>query len=284
MERSKKKTWLFVGGFAALMALFTFLDLPLSKALFNLGSPFGNLFAGLAELPCTLIGTFSCAALAVTRPRENKALAALNLVGFGVLMALFALMAGVMPTGYLPLPKAFMLTGLVYAAAAILLAVKVSKKQRAALRRAAAVGLLLVLAAVVVINIVKVFWGRPRMRSMADPDSQFTLWFIPQGFTADDECKSFPSGHSANAACILWITLLPTFLPRLKSPKAFIALNCIAWGWMALSMVSRIIMGAHFATDVTMGAGITVCCFYLLKRAFYREQPQLPASAGAQRT
>ncbi|WP_418667239.1 phosphatase PAP2 family protein [Allofournierella sp.] len=275
MQRTKTKTWAFLGGFAVLMLLFTFLDLPISKALFDLSSPFGNLFAGLAELPCTLVGVFSCAALAVTRPRENKALAALNIAGFGVLMALFALMAGVMPTGYLPLPKAFMLTGVVYAAAAILLAVKISKKQAAALRRAAALGLLLVLAAMIIVNIVKVFWGRPRMRSMTDPDSQFTLWFIPQGFTADDECKSFPSGHSANAACILWITLLPTFLPRLRTNKAHIALYCVAFGWMALSMLSRVIMGAHFATDVTMGAAITVCCFYLLKRVFYSKEAVL---------
>lgn len=275
MQRTKTKTWAFLGGFAALMLLFTFLDLPISKALFDQSSPFGNLFAGLAELPCTLVGVFSCAALAVTRPRENKALAALNIAGFGVLMVLFALMAGVMPTGYLPLPKAFMLTGVVYAAAAVLLTVRISRTQAAALRRAATLGLLLVLAAMVIINVVKVFWGRPRMRSMADPDSQFTLWFIPQGFTADEECKSFPSGHSANAACILWITLLPTFLPRLRTKKAFAVLNCVAFGWMILSMLSRVIMGAHFATDVTMGASITVCCFYLLKRVFYKEQAAL---------
>lgn len=280
MQRSGKKTALFLGGFAALMLLFTFLDLPISKALFDLNNPFGNLFAGLAELPCTLLGTFSCAALLVTRPRQNKLVSAANLVGFGILMLLFALMAGVMPLGYLPLPRAIMLMGLAYVAAALVLSVKISKQQRAALRKAATLGLLLVLAAMVIINIVKIFWGRPRMRSMTDPDSQFTLWFIPQGFTVNDECKSFPSGHSANAACILWLTLLPAFLPRLRTKKAFLALNGAAYGWMALTMLSRVIMGAHFASDVTMGASITVCCFYLLKRAFYKDPAELLQTQG----
>lgn len=271
MNRNRRKSVLFAAGFAALLLLFTFLDLPLSKALFHPESPFGNMFAGFAELPCTLLGVFSCAALVVTRKRENKVLSAVSLVGFGLLTLLFSLMAGFLPLNYLPLPKAFLLMGVVYAVAALVLSLRLAgrdEESAATLRRLAVLGILLVLAAMVIINIVKIFWGRPRMRSMSDPDAQFVFWFIPQGLAAGEEFKSFPSGHSANAACILWITLLPALFPRLRTKRAYTALNCTAYGWIVLTMVSRIIMGAHFATDVLMGAGITALCFYLLKWKF----------------
>jgi membrane-associated phospholipid phosphatase len=159
-----------------------------------------------------------------------------------------------------------MLIGVVYAAVALLLASKLGTDDQDALRKAAWVGLLLLLAAVIIVNIIKIPWGRMRLRIMDDPDNQFTRWFLPQGKAANDDYKSFPSGHSAGAAVIIWITLLPTFIAGLRTKKAAIALNIIAYGWIVLVMVSRIIMGAHFASDTLVGASITLCCFYWLKK------------------
>jgi membrane-associated phospholipid phosphatase len=269
---STKKNVFFGGGFIALLILFTFIDLAISKSLFNIRSPFGNLFAAFGETPGFWVALFSAAALVVTRTRTNKVLSIIQLIGFGALWLLLAAMAAYMPMGYIDVPRAFMAIGVVYAAAAMILALRLGKAEREALRRAALVGLLLLVAAILIVNIVKIFWGRPRMRIMTDPDRQFTRWFLPQGIAANDEYKSFPSGHTADAAVIIWITLLPSFIPGLRTRGAKITLNCIAYAWIILVMVSRIIMGAHFASDTLMGGGITLCSFYWLKRWIVKPQ------------
>lgn len=269
-ERSKKKTGFFIGGFIVLLAVFTFLDLPISKAVFNIDSTFGAVFAAFGEMPAMLVAIFSCAALIITRDKSKKASSVVQIIGFGFLAVMFALLAGYMPTMYINMPKFLIILGPAYAVLAFFFAAKVAKAEPQALRKAAMLGIILAMAAMVIINIIKIFWGRPRMRIMDDPDSQFTFWFMLQGIAESDQYKSFPSGHSANAACVIWLTLLPVFLPNLRTKSTYILLNCIAYAWVAVVMLSRIVMGAHFATDVLMGASITIFCFYQLKSIIFK--------------
>lgn len=113
-----------------------------------------------------------------------------------------------------------------------------------------------------VINVLKYFWGRPRFRSMDDPLKQFTAWYLPQALAAGNEFMSFPSGHSANAAVVVWVVLLPGFVPALQGKERYLGL--CAGAWLVCVMYSRIIMGAHFLSDVTMGAALSVTLFFLL--------------------
>lgn len=62
------------------------------------------------------------------------------------------------------------------------------------------------------------------------------------------------------------ITLLPKFIPALGKKENI--LKVIACIWIGCVMVSRIIMGAHFLSDVTMGMTISLVLFY----AFYQKQ------------
>ena len=71
------------------------------------------------------------------------------------------------------------------------------------------------------INIIKVPWGRARMRLIASTGtaSYFTPWWkagsalknrlVAEGVSSD-EFRSFPSGHTACAACAMLVALLPT--------------------------------------------------------------------------
>jgi membrane-associated phospholipid phosphatase len=212
------------------------------------------------------VGSFCAAALMVTSPWTNKVLHFLWIAGCGSLWLLSALAGMVISIERSHLPWAFIAIGLVYAGVVLILALRFRKTEGEALRKSALVGLLLLVAALVIINILKILWGRPRMVTMTDPDSQFTPWFLPQGIAKSDAFKSFPSGHSATASVIIWITLLPSFIPRLRTRGAKIALSGIAYAWIILVMLSRIIAGAHFASDTLMGAGITLASFYWLKR------------------
>jgi undecaprenyl-diphosphatase len=70
---------------------------------------------------------------------------------------------------------------------------------------------------------------------------------------------SFPSGHTitAFATCLA----LGYFIPRLRWPLLLLA---------CLVGVSRVVISAHYASDVVAGAAIGFGTTYLLRRAFAR--------------
>jgi membrane-associated phospholipid phosphatase len=141
-----------------------------------------------------------------------------------------------------------------------------------AMRKAALTGICFMVVALGIVFVAKVPWGRPRYWYLIKhPALQFVPWYLPQGKGTGDAFRSFPSGHAVNAALVIWLTLLPSFLPKLRSIKWRVLLNVVAWAWLLLICVSRIMMGAHFASDVLVGAGIGLACFAITKRVFNSE-------------
>lgn len=279
MQLSKHVAFGAIAFLAALLAAGTFVDLSLSMAVYQPQSLYGRFFEAFGELPGVLVAAFGFAALLVTRCKKTKLSAVGALAGYGAPLVLFSVMAVAMPIHYLGNGKGFFLVpvlGILVAAGLVFAAGRIPQAQRTALRQAAVVGILTFLCALIVVNILKNIWGRPRFRSMDDPALQFLAWYLPQGSAAGEEFRSFPSGHSANSSVIVWITLLPTFLPALKDKKA--ALFTAAAAWSLLTMFSRIVMGAHFLSDVATGTLITLLSFLLLTQLFYSKQKQpLPA-------
>lgn len=137
------------------------------------------------------------------------------------------------------------------------------------LYRAGVFGLQLFLIVLLAFNLMKLGWGRERYRHMAAAGTfaGFSPWYLPQGLASGNEFMSFPSGHSANAAIMMWITLLPTFLPKLQNKE--IVLKIAAFISIGPVMLSRIIMGAHFLSDVTAGMTVSLVVFYLLYQKKY---------------
>ena len=96
-------------------------------------------------------------------------------------------------------------------------------------------------------------------------EASFQPWYIMGSEMKDklmalgiaaEEFKSFPSGHTACAITALVFSTLPLIADK-KSPLSKII---FIFGFIFAVIVgfSRLIMGAHFLTDVTMGA---VGCF-----------------------
>ncbi len=269
MKNRKRNIFLVAGCALVLLLIGAFLDLPISLALFRPYSGFGRFFAVFGELPLFFVACLSSAMFLVNRNRFVGWQNLLSLAGFGLLMLLAAYLGVSLALGRLGgvslLPWGLMavvaLCGL-----SLLLARAFGVSPEA--RRAAAIGFLLVLMALFGINLLKLLWGRLRFREMSDPALQFTAWYVLKPFARSDATMSFPSGHSANAATILWITLLPTFFPKARGKEWLLWGVAIAWTGMV--MLSRIIVGAHFLSDVTAGAAYTTLLFLGLSGAFLR--------------
>lgn len=151
-------------------------------------------------------------------------------------------------------------------AGGIFLVKRIPSKSLHNIRQIAILGAVLFLSTMIVFNTIKMSWGRMRFRDMMPPYSGFTPWYLPQGFSSDNTYMSFPSGHAAWASVILTITLLPLAFPRLKTKERIV--NAVAYIWIIAVSLSRVIVGAHFASDVIVGFFITWLLFQLWKKVF----------------
>lgn len=107
------------------------------------------------------------------------------------------------------------------------------------------------------IQMIKISWGRLRFRDLNALQSDFTEWYLPQGITGGE---SFPSGHAAMAWMLLPIILL---IPKKnKIVKIFTSGLIAAWG-IAVPL-SRVVIGAHYASDVLFGSFIMIISFLLI--------------------
>lgn len=105
-----------------------------------------------------------------------------------------------------------------------------------------------------VVHLIKYMWLRPRMKLIINSDVIFLPWYVKGKaikYLADfDLILSFPSGHTSGAAC----ALILLYFNNNKFNKIFSIV------WIVLVALSRIIIGAHFLSDVVMGGFITFLC------------------------
>lgn len=105
---------------------------------------------------------------------------------------------------------------------------------------------------------VKYFASRPRPRVIDQGLHEFKQWYQFKPFAAFkdgyDDCKSFVSGHTANAACLVTILPLVASLSKREYNKWIQILTIIIGGLFVFVVAfSRIIARAHFMTDVMGG-------------------------------
>lgn len=85
----------------------------------------------------------------------------------------------------------------------------------------------------------------------------------------DEEFKSFPSGHACSAAVFMMgVTFLPLFDEKYKKLEFPLFYGGLAW--LLLVSFARMYVGAHYLTDVSMGA-ILAILFFLLGRFVYNQ-------------
>lgn len=164
--------------------------------------------------------------------------------------------------------------------------------------RYAMTAVLILASCALIMEVMKRMWIRPRFRTLMaaeesieglSAEKYFKAWWDAQIFNknrlevstfnaeqqaqiakilgiaemSSDEFKSFPSGHTMNSVSAMSFILLPTFLPKLKGKEWWI--KGFIYLWALTVAISRIVRGAHCASDVTMGylVGFFVVDMYL---------------------
>lgn len=140
------------------------------------------------------------------------------------------------------------------------------------LERPAKYSLLIIIVGFLCIESLKLVMGRVRPRSVSEL-TPFSPWYIRNGFlyrdivAKADEVKSFPSGHSAwsMAGITLWL-----YAVELKFSKNEMKLCAFVLGaWTITVMVTRLMLGAHFLSDVVVGSGIMLLSYFVFTIRYY---------------
>lgn len=263
----------------AMLAVGSFADYPISLALYHSDNPFGKLLAGFGEYPAALGFAAAGAMLLSARNREKRLAGMLQTIAGCWFILSGGAMAAVLPTGYLDIPV--WLAALIGVGCTGLTVWGVLLLCRGADRRivlrVAAVFLLVIFADILVVNLVKIPWGRARMRLVAsDARAYFMPWWQPGTELRDtlvaagiaaEEFKSFPSGHSANSSSLMLLSLLPVLRPQWKHRQA--VLFCVGFGWALAVAVSRIVMGAHYLSDTAVGFAVGEAALVIVCRLLF---------------
>jgi membrane-associated phospholipid phosphatase len=131
----------------------------------------------------------------------------------------------------------------------------------------AVVSLLLELA---IVEGMKMIFGRMRFREwLQNPTNVYDFpWYKINGKPASDAFKSFPSGHTASAFLIMPVTFMFDAFGREKAGRiARIVHLC----WVATVMVSRIMAGAHFLSDVCGGLFVSLTIVTVTGAILFRD-------------
>ena len=279
MEQKRKvlNIGLFIiGGLAVIgFVLGSFLDQKIATSLGNFDSVFGILFTLLAPVLSLAVGELAGALLFFMPKIENKvwdivfrAIGAAAFVAFSV----FAIKEG---KEYVEFPrmaenaityKVLAITLVVLIDIAIILFAKVAMKHIDAKKIIPTVITIFAIIAmwVLVSEVIKHLASRPRPRNVyLEQIVEYRNWFQFRPFFCFKEgfkdCKSFVSGHTFIAACL--VCAVPLILSVGKngaSTKVMIIGLAVTGAFTFAVAFSRIVAYAHFMSDV-MGAIIASC-------------------------
>lgn len=259
--------WLIAVGFASVF------DLDISLAVADGGSVFGRTLEIAGEPPAILFTSFNFALMMAhftkkpIRVARDRILAALTLfasVGTSVFsvnkIADYLTDYGVITGGIAVSFTVYTLSTLIAAGFVLL----VMRMKRETVERYFYIACRCVTAAVatfVIIWAFKLVWGRVRFRQLEGELSRFTAWYLPQGFTG---YFSFPSGHTANATVILSVSYYLDCLPE-KYRRYKPLITALLGVWIVLVAFSRVVVGAHYLSDVLFGMAITLMIVYFAR-------------------
>jgi membrane-associated phospholipid phosphatase len=255
---ARKMLFCVIIGWIILAIIFGIFDLQISIAVVDQTNSFGLFGADYGEVPgyaiigiaiAVLIGSF------ISNLKKQK-------IGAFIIIIL-ALVLGIL--GIIIDSKDLIEIGAIIGIPLLIFVIITYKKDWQPYRTISLVILLLaVVNPLLFINITKPLCGRIRFRDLIPPDYiGYTPWYLPRGFDLNN--LSFPSGHTAMG----WM-VLPLLIPlkdKVLPLKIFGAALILGWG--SFVGLSRVLVGAHYASDVLFATGVAFITVILLYKRFY---------------
>lgn len=280
MKITKYERFIIYPLLLGLLVLFAFYDLNITHALYNSNVIIGRIGELLAELPFSLVAVYASILLFRVRNKDTKA----KNIGFGILFMFFAIGFSIYSGGRVISysPNYGWSTALRWVLAVIFalfnfllpgfLAMKTPIKDSGKVFAFALFVVIMWFAILLLMNVLKFFWHRPRWRYIVtlegDPDSYFVpVYILGCNGSLHTNYASFPSGHTMNAIGVISVSLIGSIIPSLEKKGLYIRIGCYIW--TILSALTRIIVGAHFASDVTGGFLFGFLLFDLMSTFFY---------------
>jgi|AGTN01.1.fsa_nt_gi PAP2 superfamily. len=294
--------------FVGLVAIASFFDLQINQALYDPGSSFGQFLARLGEFPSYLaapvVGAilFGCNYGAKKAAKISIKIAAALIIWGGFFYSSFWFFGNFTPKD-LPYSMVYKVVfSLFFTAATILGTSKVGENN---MRKLIVFAIVLAIVAALgnaLVQIMKVLWERQRFRTMVDTEANaaiismygsdfkgFSPWYRPEFLfpthmrtvayidavkaVDSDAFHSFPSGHTVAAAASFAIVIIPeTHENTVKFRSLFWIAPAV---YTALVALSRMIVGAHYLSDVVFGGfigfGIAALTRYIILDIRYRK-------------
>lgn len=237
------------------MIIATFKDLDINIALNNPDNPFAVWFWCTGEMPARLICPFAGVVVLLCAKKAFS-----KIIGILIELGGSAYLGYHIADYFFTKDNNQIIFGIVYGIGfgvfLLFLSqfITVPDKIKKPLLALAITGIVVMLFELATIEGLKIFWGRERMRALIEEGSynNFTPWYKPQGITSSNEFKSFPSGHTAGAGLSFLAMLLPSTSDKWNKRDTMCFIVPLIY--TVIVAFTRMVMGAHFLSDVTAGA------------------------------
>lgn len=252
----------------ALATIFGFTDLAISAAVADRDSPWGNFGADYGEAPgygfiAIAIGILIAAAISkknedIHKQKYPALILSLIFVGVMIYGIIDDHQRTAITTGGIGLP----LLGFTL--------ITWNKQWSNWQKFALVIVILAILNPLLLVQIIKLVWGRVRPRDVLWEGGIFTEWWVINGYTGN---QSFPSGHTAMGWMFLPLLILAA--NRIKENRSSkniliaISLSILVLGWGLFVGMSRVAVGAHYASDALFSTAFaSIITIWLYKRYY----------------
>lgn len=132
--------------------------------------------------------------------------------------------------------------------------------------------LLAIINPLIFVQTTKLLCGRVRFRDLVELGFEFyTPWYLPPGPSIHH--ASFPSGHTAMGWMLLPLIALVIEKKAKKPLKIFTICFVSLWGFFIAC--SRVVIGAHYFSDVLFSTGMAFLAYVILYYFIYLKQEKV---------
>jgi len=253
----------------ALIGVASVCDYSISSFIYHgKGNFISTFFEAIGKLPSFIMLYLSGMLLVFHRARTSKFKNLLWLLIAGVsILGVTALLYSEVSDAVATIPSIIII--LIGFAAAFFIFRTVNFSSREDIFRFIFIVVFVCIGTMAITYILKYICARPRMSFIFNGDVPFAHWWQfgaieVSGSLPENALTSFPSGHTACAACALLLMYIPY-----KKGKIYPFLIAILF--TNAVAVSRLFAGAHFLSDVVFSQIITVVLLLLGYLFFYRK-------------